>query len=593
VVELILIGFVAGIVAGISPCILPVLPVILVAGATAPAPVLVGGAGGGGDPTATVPATTTPPPISGLRARARPLAVVAGLIVSFSLLILAGSEILSALGLPQGLLRDAGIVLLVIVGLGFLFPPLSGLLERPFARISLGRQASGEAGGFVVGLALGLLFVPCAGPILAAITVAGATHRVGWRAVFLTVAFAVGAAIPLLVVAVAGGQLVERTRTLRLHAPRVRQVSGVVVLVMALTIGLNAFTGLQRDVPGYTSALQNRIEGGARVRKELSGVSGDVTTHNATLAACNAKATALMRCGTAPDFTGITTWLNTPGGRPLTMAELRGKVVLVDFWTYSCINCQRTLPHVEAWYRDYARDGFVVVGVHTPEFSFEHVVSNVRAQVKSLGVRYPVAVDNGYKTWDAYDNEYWPADYLIDAAGQVRHVSFGEGGYADTEKLIRQLLTAAHPGVALPAGTDIANTTPTGEQNPETYVGYKELQYLDSDRDPVHDKPARYEFPPSLPLGALAWAGTWTDHAQEATAGSGAEMELGFIDRNVYLVMGGSGTVRVAIDGRPTKTIAVHGVPKLYTLFDASATTHGTLTLRASPGIEAYDFTFG
>ena len=165
----------------------------------------------------------------------------------------------------------------------------------------------------------------------------------------------------------------------------------------------------------------------------------------------------------APNFTGITAWLNTPGGQPLSLAQLRGKVVLVDFWTYSCINCQRTLPHVEAWYKDYAKDGFVVVGVHTPEFNFEHVVSNVKSESACLGVKYPVAIDNNYKTWDAYDNEYWPADYLIDAQGDVRHVSFGEGGYSDTESLIRQLLTAAHPDIVLPQATDVANKTPATE----------------------------------------------------------------------------------------------------------------------------------
>src|SRR5262249_31365757 len=225
----------------------------------------------------------------------------------------------------------------------------------------------------------------------------------------------------------------------------------------------------------------------------------------------------------------ITSWLNTPGGRPLSLGGLRGKVVLVEFWTYSCINCQRTLPHVEAWYREYARDGFVIVGVHTPEFAFEHVVSNVRAQAAALGVRYPVAIDDGYATWNAYDNEYWPADYLIDAQGIVRHVNFGEGDYAGTERLIRQLLAAAHPapappGQALPRAPAVPNQTPAGELSPETYVGYERLQYL-VPATVVRDAPAAYRFPASLPPGGLGLSGTWTDHAQEATAGPGAELE--------------------------------------------------------------------
>jgi cytochrome c biogenesis protein CcdA/thiol-disulfide isomerase/thioredoxin len=615
VVELVIIGFVAGIVCGISPCILPVLPVILVAGATTPrvgVPVDGGRAAGCGSPGAAEPvmrgaagrgrvATLSPPSEKALGdpaatpswwgLLARPVSVVGGLVVSFSLLILAGSELISAFGLPQGFLRDAGIALLVVVGASFLFSPLSTLLERPFARLSA-RQPNGEAGGFVVGLALGLVFVPCAGPILTAITLAGAKHQVGWTAVFLTAAFSLGVAIPLLIVAVAGSQLAGRTAALRRHAPRVRQVSGVIILVMALTVGLNTFSGLQKDLPAYTTVGQT----GNHVRKQLAGVEGETQAPKAgvaDLAKCSSTATTLISCGQAPDFTGIVSWLNTPGGQPLSLARLRGHVVLVDFWTYSCINCQRTLPHIEAWSRNYANDGLVVVGVSTPEFNFEHVVSNVKSQAADLGVRYPVAIDNDYKTWDAYKNEYWPADYLIDAQGDVRHVSFGEGGYSDTEGLIRQLLAAAHPGVILPAGTDVANKTPTGIQNPETYVGYEEEQYLDSPTEPVRDSPAVYRFPTPLPLGALGWSGTWTDHAQEATAGPGAKMELGFEDDDVYLVLGGAGTVDVSIDGKHTQTVAVSGPPRLYTLFHAATSTTGTLELTASPGIQAYDFTFG
>jgi cytochrome c biogenesis protein CcdA/thiol-disulfide isomerase/thioredoxin len=594
-VELLAIGFVAGVVCGISPCILPVLPVILVAGVTLPEP----------DPAATAkPASDQPgepearrraPNSVGVTARARwrvqarPVSVVAGLVVSFSVVILAGSEIISALGLPQAFLRDLGIWLLVVVGVSFLFPRLSTLLERPFARISVA-QPNGQLGGFVVGLALGLVFVPCAGPILSAITVAGAQQHVGWTAVLLTVAFGLGVAVPLLVVAVAGGQLTERTTALRRHAPRVRQVSGVIVVVMAITIGLNSFSGLQKDLPGYTTVGQT----GSAVRKQLAAVEGESAPTRpgiADLANCSSTATSLINCGQAPDFTGITAWLNTPGGQPLTLAQLRGKVVLVDFWTYSCINCQRTLPHVEAWYRNYARDGFVVVGVHTPEFNFEHVVSNVKSQSAALGVNYPVAVDDDYKTWDAYDNEYWPADYLLDAQGDVRHVSFGEGGYSDTESLIRQLLAAAHPGLALPSATDVADRTPTGEMSPETYVGYQDEQYIVN--DVTNNRFATYQFPASLQLGGLALSGRWDEGAQEATAGPDAQMELGFLAHDVYLVMAGTGTVQVTLSGTPTRIIDVSGPPKLYTLFQSSSSATGQLSLTFSPGIEAYDFTFG
>jgi thiol-disulfide isomerase/thioredoxin len=431
-----------------------------------------------------------------------------------------------------------------------------------------------------------VLYVPCAGPILAAVTVVGATHRVGLRAVFVTAAFAVGTAVPLLAIAIAGSQISGRVGALRRHAPAVRMAGGTVLVVMAVAIAFNVFDGLQRDIPSYSTALQ----GSKTVRKELNKLT---QTHPTSLAKCNANATDLVNCGPAPNFTGITAWLNTAGDRPLSLPGLRGKVVLVDFWTYSCINCQRTLPHVEAWYREYAKYGFVVVGVHTPEFAFEHVVSNVKAQSAALGVRYPVAIDNNYDTWNAYNNEYWPADYLIDARGDIRHVHFGEGDYSGTEQAIRELLANAHPGRALPQPTDVADQTPAGEMSPETYIGYERLQYLVSRTNVSRNAPAVYHFPSSLPLGGLGLAGTWTDHAQEATAGPGARLELRFLAQQIYLVLGGKGTLSVSVNGRAFGTIHVDGTPRLYTLLRARSAETGTLLLRASPGIQAYDFTFG
>jgi cytochrome c biogenesis protein CcdA/thiol-disulfide isomerase/thioredoxin len=573
-VGLVFVGVVAGFLAGISPCILPVLPVVLVAGVTRPDAADAGagpaGAGAEAEPRWRL---------------GRPLAVVGGLILSFSLLILAGSEVISLLRLPADSLRDAGIALLVLVGLGYLIPPLGLLLERPFARVSA-RRPSGRAGGFLLGLALGVLYVPCAGPVLAAITVVGATHRVGLTAVFVTAGFAVGTAVPLLVIAIAGSQLSGRIGAFRRRAPLVRQLGGAVLVVMAVAIAFNLFDGLQKDVPSYSSALQ----GGKTIRKELNTLTGAKHT---SLTSCDSNATGLINCGQAPDFAGITAWLNTPGGQPLSIGALRGKVVLVDFWTYSCINCQRTLPHVEAWYSRYAKYGFTVVGVHTPEFAFEHVVSNVRAQSAALGVRYPVAVDDEYATWNAYDNEYWPADYLLDAQGNVRHVHFGEGDYGATEQLIRQLLLAAHPGLKLPPPTSVPDETPNGEMSPETYIGYERLQYLITSKPVLKDAPQAYEFPRRLPLGGLGLAGTWTDHAQEATAGQGARLELSFVASDIYLVLGGSGTLNVAVNGKEVQTIHVGGTPRLYTLFRAPVTRTGTLLLTASPGVQAYDFTFG
>ena len=559
---LLAVGLVAGFVAGISPCIVPVLPVVLVAGATGP----------------------------GSRGRRwRPVAVVAGLVVSFSALTLGASALLSALHLPQDLLRDLGLVILGLFGVGLLVPVVGATLERPFARLRV-PDLSGRRAGFVLGLGLGAVFVPCAGPVLAAITVIGASHHVSATAALLTLAFAVGAAVPLLVVALAGEQLARRTGALRRRSAGLRRAGGVVLVLMTLAIGLNLTDGLQRAVPGYTTALQHSVEGMAFATKQLQALTG---RRGGSLGACGSSSSpSLEDCGRAPALRGITAWLNTAGDRPLSLAGLKGKVVLVDFWTYSCINCQRALPHLEAWYRRYGADGLVVIGVHTPEFAFEHVVSNVTSAARQLGVAYPVAVDDGYDTWNAYRNEYWPAEYLIDATGEVRHVHFAEGEYGRTESLIRQLLVAAQPSVALPPPTDLPDRTPSRPTNPETYLGYERLQYL-LGATPVPNQAALYEFPSELPPGGYGLSGTWTIGSESAVAGDGARLELGFQADDIYLVLGGTGTVTVDVDGRRTQSVEVNGIPRLYTLLHSTSLETGTMTLGVSPGVAAYDFTFG
>jgi Thioredoxin like C-terminal domain len=254
---------------------------------------------------------------------------------------------------------------------------------------------------------------------------------------------------------------------------------------------------------------------------------------------------------------------------------------------------RRPLPHVEAWDARYRRAGLVIVGVHTPEFPFEHDVANVAASSRQLGVRYPVAVDDDAATWDAYSNEYWPAEYLIDASGIVRHVDFGEGGYSTTETMIRQLLRAAHPGAALPPPTTVPDRTPTEATNPETYLGYARETNLDASILPPRDRAATYAFPSSLPTAAFGLEGTWTQHADDLVAGPRARLELSCEARGIYLVLGGTGTVRVSTgDGSPARILHVGGVPRLYTLLDGSRRSTGILTLDASPGVQLYDFTF-
>ncbi len=341
--------------------------------------------------------------------------MVAGLVVSFAVFTLVGSWLLSALGLPQDLLRWIGLVVLGVVGLGLIVPAVGEWLERPFARLAGGRQRS-EAGGFVLGLSLGLIFVPCAGPVLAAIAVVSANHRYGISSVLLTASFALGIAVPLAVFAVLGQRLAERMPSIRTRAAVARRVIGAVLVATALVVGLNLTDGLQRAVPGYTDSPAESHRRECLGDERPSGGSA-ATWPPGTWPRAPPSSPVLQQCGPAPALAGISRWLNTPGDRPLTLAGLRGRVVLVDFWTYSCINCQRTLPHLEAWNRAYAADGLTIIGVHTPEFAFEHVTANVAQASRQLGVVYPVAQDNDYTTWNAYENNYWPAEYLVDATG--------------------------------------------------------------------------------------------------------------------------------------------------------------------------------
>ena len=559
---LVLIGLVGGIITGLSPCVLPVLPVVLLGG---------GSAGPDTGPDAE-------------SARRRPYLVVLGLTLSFAVFTLFGSLILASLHLPDDAIRWLGLALLVLVGVGLLVPPLGHLIERPFYRFPQRALGTGR-NGFLLGIALGAVFVPCAGPVLAAITVAGATGHIGLRTVGLTLGFAVGTAIPLLAFALAGRGLTQRLGAFRRHQGAFRAVSGAVVIVLAVALTFNLSDIIQRDIPNYFEAVGNSLEKGAKAAPQGGSVS---------LQACQTAAlyggSGLEKCGPAPAFSGIQQWLNTPGGKPVSLASLKGKVVLVDFWAYSCINCQRELPHVEAWARAYASDGLEVVGVHTPEYAFEHVPSNVAAGVRRLSLTFPVALDNSYGTWNAYDNQSWPASYLIDASGQIRHVSIGEGDYSGEEQLIRQLLSAAHPGIALPRATDVPDTTPEDTaQTPETYLGAERQQGYHGSAPYAT---GQFTAPATLPADSFALAGAWTIGQESITAGQGAGITLAFHASKVYLDVGGTGTLTVSADGT-SKVIRVSGAPDIYTVATKQPAGDGTVTIRLSPGLQAYSFTFG
>ena len=554
-----LIGFLGGLITGISPCILPVLPVVFFSGA-------------------------------GGSSAARPYLVIAGLACSFSVVTLAGSALLSALHLPQDAIRWAAVVTLTVIGLGLIFPPLQHLIERPFARIpqrQIGLNTL-SASGFGLGLTLGALYVPCAGPVLAAIVVAGGTASVGVATLVLTATFAVGTALPLLAFALAGRRVAQRVTAFRRRRRAIQVVGGITMIVLAVALVFNLPAMLQRAVPDYTAAMQKGI-GANDIRHKLNlGASAG------QLADCAEGSDQLQQCGPAPAIKGIAQWLNTPGGAPIDLASLRGKVVLIDFWAYSCINCQRAIGHVVDWYNRY-KDGFVVVGVHTPEYAFERVTGNVASGAAALHITYPIALDNDYATWNNYQNLYWPAEYLIDASGAVRHTKFGEGDYDGTEKLIRQLLVAADPDIRLPAPVNSVDTTPRTRLTPETYLGVGKTGNYGGGGD-YRVGTATFGYPAKLTDDKFALHGRWALDDQGATADSDdSAIRLNYTAKDVYAVVAGTGTITVTRDQKTTTT-SISGAPTLHQIVgnNIGASAHrDQLDMRVSKGLQVFSFTFG
>ncbi|MFV8382254.1 cytochrome c biogenesis protein CcdA [Corynebacterium hindlerae] len=540
--ELAVIGVVGGLVTGISPCILPVLPIIL---------------------TASV--------------GRKPTHVVGGLTLSFAVITLLGTAVLDALGLPKDVLRWVGITMLALVGVGMIVPRIGQWLEAPFSLIprpSGVHSGAKEKGGFVLGLALGAVYVPCAGPILAAISVAGATGDIGPSTVVLTLAFAVGTALPLLVFALAGGKIGEKIDAVRRHYRAI----GVLLVAFAVALALNVPEKLQRAVPDWTAGVQQQLGNNDAVKGALSHGGG-------SLAACRgADPGTLHDCGAAPELAGITNWLNTP--EPVTLTQ--GQVTLVDFWAYACINCQRAGEHITKLYDAYAPAGLQVVGVHAPEYGFEHETANVQAAAEREGIHYPIAQDNDFVTWKNFDNRYWPARYLVDARGNVRHIHEGEGAYAETEQLIRELLRQANPNVQLPEPVEHGVTELTQHRNPETYFGHQRARYY---TNPNYSQGTQ-EFQAVTPdVGFYTLNGQWTINDDHIVPGPGAWLEVGVHAAHVQAVVSGKGQLKVQLpDGSQRSFPVQDGTVDVLRQTDP---IDGTIRLIPDEGTTLYSLTFG
>ncbi|WP_407973027.1 cytochrome c biogenesis protein DipZ [Burkholderia pyrrocinia] len=622
---LIVLAYLGGVLTILSPCILPVLPFVF---ARADQPFL----------------RTGLPLLAGM---ALTFAVVA------TLAAVGGGWVAQA----NQAGRWIAIVLLAVFGLTLLMPRFAEHLTRPLVAAGNrltglaqrdGRPA-GPASSLLLGVATGLLWAPCAGPILGLVLTGAALRGANVGTTLLLVAYAAGAATSLAVALVIGGKVFAAMKRSLGAGEWIRRGIGAALLagVGAIALGLDTgalaqlstvttggletklvdrLGGRSNGAPATTAATGNtagnasgNASGGAMMAATADGAQsgGGATAGSAMMRAADVKPSALPVEGTLPSLDGAVQWLNSP---PLTAAGLRGKVVLVDFWTYSCINCLRTLPYTNAWARKYAPYGLVVIGVHAPEFAFERDIGNVKKAVHDLGIDYPVAIDNGYSIWRAFGNEYWPAHYFIDAQGRIRHHHFGEGEYAQSERAIQSLLAeAGHPealnvplGLAgAPAKGALAAADTADVRSPETYVGYARAEDFSSPGGVVRDAAHRYDAPARPGLNDWGLAGTWQVGAERASlAAPSGRIVYRFHARDLHLVLGPGANgqpvrFRVTLDGAAPG--AAHGA-------DVDAQGYGTVTGQRlyqlvrqpgaiadrtfaieflDPGVDAYAFTFG
>jgi cytochrome c biogenesis protein CcdA/thiol-disulfide isomerase/thioredoxin len=594
---LMLFALIAGAGTAITPCVLPVVPALLASSAT------------GG--------------------RRRPIGIVIGLAATFTIAIVLLAELVNGIGLASGAARTLAIVVLIGFGVALLFPDLTARIEAPLSRLGRFGPKSRGAGfwsGLGVGAALGFVCAPCAGPILAAVTSVSASSGANARVVLVAISYSVGLSAVLLVYAFAGRAVIDRIRRAGRNNA-VNRALGVVLLATGVLMVFNVDVRFEEQLAKDTSlpailvdptrslensgAVQNRLAS-LRPASRFANAQKEASTRPVSTAAerevsiPGVKTPSLPVLGTAPDFTDNQDWFNTPGNRPLSLAGLRGHVVLVDFWTYTCINCLRTLPFLNGLYAQYHRYGLDIVGVETPEFTFEQEAGNVKQAISSDGITYPVVQDNKYGTWNAWQNQYWPAEYLIDAKGKVRHYQFGEGDYKQSEAAVRALLADAGASTLPPPMTATAISVSAGLGTPETYLDTQRQQGFVTQLFP-----GNREYPGvtgGLPLNHFALKGPWNASSESITAeGSGASI-LGAVQAaKVYLVLTSAGNVprqaRVLLDGQPIPNahagadvkngvVTVTG-QRLYSLISFPAAQQFSFSIELPAGVSAYDFTFG
>ncbi|SDB70261.1 Cytochrome c biogenesis protein CcdA [Agrobacterium fabrum] len=589
---LLVIAYLGGALTILSPCILPILPFVF---ARAGQPFL----------------RSTLPLLVGMAATFSAVATLAAV---------GGSWAINA----NEYGRLAALALLAVFGVGLISPRAASIISRPV--VELGNRLANAAGkpgavptvvgSLMLGIATGLLWAPCAGPILGLVLTGAALKGANLGTSLLLAAYATGAATSLAIAMLVGGRVFAAMKRSLGFSERIRQGLGAAVLAGVAVIALGLDTGFLSQLSyASTASFEQQVLDRLHTAKtaEVAAATAGKADAPATGASAAPFRSELPVEGQAPSLNGAVEWLNSP---PLTREQLRGKVVLIDFWTYSCINCIRTIPYVRAWAEKYRDQGLVVIGVHAPEFAFEKKIDNVRQAVADFKIDYPVAIDNDYKIWRAFDNSYWPAHYLIDARGQIRYHHFGEGNYRETEEAIQDLLREAGSSAsASDTVTPEANGAEAGADirhmlSGETYIGYRQAQSFASNEAMRADTPRDYSVKTPA-LNEWGLSGKWTVGAEAATLDvADGGITYRFSARDLHLVLGPDGAgkpvrFQVSIDGHPPG--ADHGADtdadgngvvtstRLYQLVRQSGTVEArTFAIRfLDPGVQAYAFTFG
>ena len=547
---LLLFAFIGGVITILSPCILPLLPIIL--------------------------SSTTG---SGTK---RPFGIVAGFVLSFTFFTLFLSTIVQATGVPANSLRNISVVILVIFGLALIIPQVQAQIEKLFyyfqrfaPQVKTGSPRGSEAtlrgfgGGLIIGASLGLLWTPCVGPILASVISLAISGEVTGSALLITLAYSLGTAIPMFLIIRGGQDALQKVPWLLRNSGKIQKAFGVLMILTAIAIYQNIDRRFQswflEAFPSYGTGL-TAIEDNELVRNALQGAGKNTED---MVGKPMSDLTDKMNYPIAPEIIPGGEWFNS---EPLIVKELtnQNKVVLIDFWTYSCINCIRTLPYLRDWWEKYEDDGLVIIGVHTPEFEFEKDINNLKQAVADFELKYPIVQDNNYATWKAYNNRFWPAKYLIDKDSRIRYTHFGEGKYDETEMMIQKLLSETGQEISEEINTQ---TYSIDSRTPEIYLGSR-----------------RYNG-----QGYLNLSGGWKSTPEYIESSPGSTVTLNYFSKDVFLVMSSDTEtrVRITLDGEIQDTIIVR-TDKLYDIIRLQSPNQHVLELEfLDAGTQVFAFTFG